>query len=70
MLVLAVILVLDIEPKLPAGITCEFVRAKVMELGYIGALAQAKYYGATWGQIREARKCLVKRSELKEPSKF
>ena len=64
---LAVILVLDTEPKLPAGITCEFVRAKVMELGYIGALAQAKYHGATWSQIREARKCLTtKKKELRD----
>ena len=62
---LAVILVLDTEPKLPPGVTCELVRAKVTELGYIGAIAQAKYYGATWGQIREARKCLVMKETRK-----
>lgn len=60
MLILLVIFVLDSEPKLPDGITCEFVRAKVTELGYIAAMAQAKYYGATWDQIREARKCLAR----------
>jgi Zn-dependent protease len=46
------------EPKLPAGYTCADVRAKVSELGYVKALALAIESGATWRQIREARKCL------------
>lgn len=46
------------EPKLPAGITCEDVREKVSELGWAKALALAVEKGATWRQIREARKCL------------
>jgi hypothetical protein len=46
------------EPKLPAGYSCEDVRAKVAELGRVKALALALESGATWKQIREARKCL------------
>lgn len=46
------------EPDLPAGYTCADVRAKVAELGRIKALAAALERGATWKQIREARKCL------------
>lgn len=46
------------EPKLPSGYTCEDVRAKVAELGQIKAIAWALENGATWRQLREARKCL------------
>lgn len=46
------------EPKLPNGYTCQDVRAKVAELGYVAALALALQNGASWRQLREARKCL------------
>lgn len=46
------------EPKLPAGYSCEDVRAKVAEVGRIRAIALAIEAGATWRQIREAQKCL------------
>lgn len=45
-------------PQLPAGFSCADVRAKVSELGRIRAVALALENGATWAQIREARKCL------------
>lgn len=47
------------EPKLLSGITCTEVRAKVAELGKIKALALALENGATFRQIREARRCLA-----------
>jgi hypothetical protein len=46
---------------LPAGITCEDVRAKVAELGRIKALTMAIQMGATWKQIAAARRCLAQR---------
>lgn len=46
------------EPKLPNGISCEDVRAKVAELGRVKALALAFENGATWKQIRQAMRCL------------
>lgn len=48
------------EPKLPAGYSCDDVRAKVAELGRVGAIALALKNGATLKQLREARKCLAK----------
>lgn len=48
------------EPKLPPGVTCADVRAKVAEMGKIRALAFALENGATWRDIREARKCLAR----------
>ena len=39
-------------------IDCPLVRAFVAEHGKIKALALAIEQGATWRQIREARKCL------------
>jgi hypothetical protein len=46
------------EPKLPDGITCEMVRSAVAEHGKIKAAAMAIEHGATWDQLRAARKCL------------
>lgn len=46
------------EPKLPLGYTCDDVRSAVAEYGKIKALALAIEKGATWRQLREARKCL------------
>lgn len=44
--------------KLPDGVTCEDVRRVVAEKGKVRALALALENGATWTQIKEARKCL------------
>jgi hypothetical protein len=46
------------DPKLPAGISCADVRAKVAELGWLRAVAFALEQGASWRQIRDAKKCL------------
>jgi hypothetical protein len=46
------------EPKLPNGLTCEDVRRTVAEIGKVRALALALENGASFAQIREARKCL------------
>jgi hypothetical protein len=46
------------EPKLAPGYSCADVREKVAELGRLKAIAAAIERGATWQQIREARKCL------------
>jgi hypothetical protein len=51
----------DAPSGLPAGITCEDVRAKVAELGRIKALTMAIQMGATWKQIAAARRCLAQR---------
>ncbi len=45
-------------PKLPAGISCADVRAKVAEYGKAAAFAWAFANGYSLAQIREARKCL------------
>lgn len=57
---LVILLILNVAdaPKLPAGYTCEDVRAKVAELGRLKALAFALENGASWAQIRAAKKCL------------
>ncbi len=47
------------EPTKPLpSLTCEDVRRIVAEQGKIKALALAIENGATWRQLREARKCL------------
>ena len=46
------------DPKLPNGLTCEVVRDIVAQVGRVRALALAIENGATWAQIREAKKCL------------
>lgn len=58
MIELAIILALAAEPDLPAGATCEQVRALVAEHGKPKALAWALRHGYSWKQIREARRCL------------
>lgn len=65
-LMLAVILITAAfadEPALPAGITCDYVRAKGAEIGKVRALALALANGATSAQIREAKKCLKQWTE-------
>jgi hypothetical protein len=42
----------------PASYDCVAVRAFVAEHGRVKALAMAIENGATWKQLREARKCL------------
>lgn len=39
--------------------TCEEVRAFVAQHGKAKAIAHAVKHGATWTQLREARKCLI-----------
>lgn len=46
------------EPKLPAGITCEFVRSKVAEYGKVYAYAWARMQGYTSREVAEAKRCL------------
>lgn len=46
------------EPELPAGVTCELVRAKVAQHGRRAARAWAGLRGYSQNQIREAEKCL------------
>lgn len=45
-------------PRLPAGVTCADVRAKVAEHGKVYAYAWAKLNGYTTAQINEAKKCV------------
>jgi len=45
-------------PRLPAGVTCEQVRAMVAEHGRIYAYAWARLQGYTAAQISEAKRCL------------
>jgi hypothetical protein len=58
MIGLVIILALSSEPDLPAGVTCDQVRALVAEHGKPRALAWALRHGYSWKQIREARRCL------------
>jgi hypothetical protein len=63
MLFLAIILsaALAREPHLPAGITCDYVRAQYAEWSWAGKWAIHRYLllqGYSWAQIREAEKCL------------
>jgi hypothetical protein len=45
-------------PQLPAGVTCDQIKALVAEHGYAKALMWAREHGYSWWQINEARKCL------------
>lgn len=45
-------------PKLPAGVTCEAVRAKVAEHGRVYAYAWARLNGYSRAEVLEAKKCL------------
>jgi hypothetical protein len=61
--VIAILLVLTVsasasEPRLPPGVTCDDVRAKVAEYGESLAYAWARLHGYIRAEIREARKCL------------
>lgn len=47
-------------PQLPAGVTCEMVRAKVAEHGKVYAYAWAKLQGYSRAEINEAKRCLPK----------
>jgi hypothetical protein len=47
------------EPKLPPGVTCVDVRAKVDQHGQYVAYAWARLNGYSRAQIKEARKCLL-----------
>lgn len=44
-----------------SAVSCDQVRAYVAEHGKAAALAFAISQGATWAQIKEARKCLSSR---------
>lgn len=45
-------------PRLPPGVTCADVRAKVAEHGKVYAYAWARLNGYTSAQINEAKKCV------------
>jgi hypothetical protein len=45
-------------PRLPQGVTCEFVRAKVAEHGKVVAYAWARLQGYSRREINEAKRCL------------
>lgn len=47
-------------PRLPPGVTCADVRAKVAEHGQTFAYAWARLNGYTTRDINEARKCLAR----------
>lgn len=49
------------EQNPPAFYDCQTIRAFVAQHGKVKALAIALEHGATWAQIREARRCLTKR---------
>jgi hypothetical protein len=44
---------------LPAGVTCDQVRATVVQIGKVKALALAIEHGATLKQVRAGRRCLI-----------
>jgi hypothetical protein len=44
--------------ELPAGVTCELVRAEVAQHGRAAAIAWALRQGTPWRQIRAAMACL------------
>lgn len=48
-------------PRLPPGVSCADVRAKVAENGKVYAYAWAKLNGYTTAEINEAKKCLGRR---------
>lgn len=45
-------------PRLPPGVTCADVRAKVAEHGEVYAYAWARLRGYSKAQINEAKRCL------------
>jgi hypothetical protein len=46
------------SPRLPPGVTCSDVRAKVAEHGKVYAYAWARLQGYSATEITEAKKCL------------
>lgn len=46
------------QPTLPSGITCEMVKAKVAEHGYLKSVYWARSQGYSWAQIKIAKRCL------------
>lgn len=48
-------------PRLPPGVTCADVRAKVAEHGKVYAYAWAKLNGYSSREITEAKRCLVRK---------
>ena len=60
-ILLGVVLVTPAEPQLPAGASCDQIRALVAEHGKAKALAWAIRNGYSWTDIREARKCLTRK---------
>lgn len=55
---LVILLCLVARPVFASTLTCEQVRAYVAEHGRAKALALAIKNGATWVEIKEAKKCL------------
>jgi hypothetical protein len=45
-------------PRLPAGATCDDVRANVKRYGWVAAYAWAKLQGYSSKEIAEAKRCL------------
>lgn len=58
LLAAAIALAAGDPPRLPEGVTCELVRAKVAEHGRVYAYAWARLAGFTTAQINEAKRCL------------
>lgn len=44
--------------SLPSGVTCEIIREKVAEHGYLRSVYWARSQGYSWAQINQAKKCL------------
>jgi hypothetical protein len=44
--------------SLPSGVTCEMIREKVAEHGYLRSVYWARSQGYSWAQINQAKKCL------------
>jgi len=58
-IIAAVILAaLSTDPQLPAGVTCEQIKALVAEYGKVRSLTWAVRQGYSWPQIRAAKRCL------------
>ena len=58
MILALVLLISATDPKLPAGISCDDVKAQVKEYGYAKSIIWARSHGFSWAQLAEAKKCL------------
>jgi hypothetical protein len=58
LLIIALAAMLARDPQLPAGASCDQVRAYVSQYGRVRSVAWAIRQGYSLAQIREARKCL------------